>query len=192
LTRGLGKSSVIETNRLEVERRSHMVKRIAVILCFGLLLGATVLAQGTSPVKVTGISVSPTTFKAGDTVTVTVKLHNTATKPYDCVGGGHFAVSVYVFKASPYTVANQVWSASQPLTTPLGAGENRTVTLSTKWTVPNIDTSTFHFMAWSPVCAPDEFGQTATLKVNRECVYRYHALFEFKRVPLKSLQAMPK
>jgi len=163
-----------------------MVKRTAVILCLLLLLGATAFA-GDSPVEVTSISLSPTSFKAGDTVTVTVKIKNTATNPYACVGGVFFRVEVHVFKAEPYTVANRVWTATQPLTTPLAAGEIRTVTLASKWTVPNIDTPTFHFQAWGPLCGSDEFGGLAVLKVNKVCVYQYKPHLEFAPKQAKEL-----
>ena len=162
-----------------------MLRRFALGLALLLAFGTYAVAQGTSPVKVSSVSVSPTSFKAGDNVTITVQLENISASPYGCVGGAYFKVAVYVFKASPYTVTNQIWSADQVLTTPLAAHERRTVTLTTKWSVPNLDTPSFHVMAWSPVCAPDEFGQNAVLTINKTCVYSYTPTIQFIRAPLR-------
>jgi hypothetical protein len=166
-----------------------MLKRIVSAVLLSLLVGVSLMAQGASPVKVTGISVSPSTFKAGDVVTVTVTLANGSTSSYGCAG---LQVQVYLYKASPYTVTNQIWHASQPVASPMAGGETRAVTLSAKWTVPNIDTPTFHIMAWGPVCAPHEFGQNAVLKVDKTCVYVYRRTIDFTpRAPIPRLPRTP-
>ncbi|HDP94999.1 MAG TPA: hypothetical protein ENN40_06530 [Candidatus Aminicenantes bacterium] len=138
------------------------------VACLFLLV-TSVVAQGTSSVKVTDISLSPTTFKAGDLVTVKVTLRNEATATYGCNG---MEAAVYAFKAKPFTVSNQLWQAKQGVA-PMTAGATKEVTFSAKFTVPSGDYPVLYFMAWSPVCAPDEFGQTAQLEVNQECVYRF-------------------
>ncbi len=170
-----------------------MVRQTAVISCLLLLLGATAFA-GDSSVQVTSISVSPTTFKAGDVVTVTVKLKNISANPYTCIGGQFYKVTVNVFKAEPYTVANRIWTTTQPLTVPMPGGATQTVTLAQKWTVPNIDTPTYHFQAWGPLCGSDEFGGMAVLKVNKVCVYQYkpHVLVAPKAVKELPVASEPK
>jgi hypothetical protein len=162
-----------------------MARRIALSIALLMAFGTFAMAQGTSPVKIVSVSVSPTSFKAGDAVTVTVQIENTAATPYGCVGAGFFKVAAYVFKAAPHTVTNQVWSAEQALTTPLAAHERRTVALTTKWTVPNIDTPSFQVVAWSPVCAPDEFGQNAVITIGKSCVYSYSPALTLIRMPLR-------
>lgn len=136
------------------------------------------LAQGSSPVKVTGITVAPASLPAGTQATFTVALQNLGTKAYGCVGTPGFAVHVYVFKAQPYTTTNLVWQGSQTLATPLNPGERRSVALAAKWTVPAASTApTLYVMAWSPVCAPDEFGQNAQIKLDQECIYKFQPAF---------------
>jgi hypothetical protein len=169
-----------------------VLKKICLSICMTLSLAALALAQGTSPVKVTSIAVAPASFKAGDAVTITVQVENSATRPYGCVGTPYFQVSVNIFKAEPYTTTNMIWQGEQALTTPLAAGERRTVTLSMRWTVPNLDVSSFHVTAWSPLCAPDEFGQFAKVIINKSCVYTYQPRLEIIRTPIRDLQILRK
>jgi hypothetical protein len=124
-------------------------------------------------VKVAAIGISPAQFKAGDQVTLSVTLQNTSASPYACVGSTYYGVSVYISKARPSTVANTVFSGHQPLTSPLAAHERRTVTLTTKWTVPSVDTPQFYVQAWGPICGSDEFGNTAEVTIPRVCVYNF-------------------
>jgi hypothetical protein len=167
-----------------------MRKLSVLVVCLTMLFAVSALAQGTSPVKVSSISVSPTSFKAGDNVTITAKLENTSANSYGCTGTTHFAVSVYVFKAAPYTVTNQVWHATQALPTALAGRERRTVTLTTRWPVGSLDTPSYHIMAWSPVCAPDEFGQSTVLTIPKTCVYQYTPRFQMMRRPIRELQLL--
>jgi hypothetical protein len=167
-----------------------MRKSSIFVVCLALLFAVSALAQGTSPVKVSSISVSPTNFKAGDNVTITTQLENTSANSYGCTGGAYFAVSVYVFKAAPYTVANQVWQATQALPTALAGHERRTVALTTRWPVGSLDTPSYHIMAWSPVCAPDEFGQSTVLTIPKTCVYSYTPRFEIIRRPIREMQLL--
>jgi hypothetical protein len=167
-----------------------MRKLGVLVVCLSLPFAVSALAQGTSPVKINSISVSPANFKAGDNVTITTQLENTSPNTYGCVGGAYFSVSVYVFKATPYTVANQVWHGSQALPSALAGRERRTVTLTTRWPVGAVDTPSYHIMAWSPVCAPDEFGQNTILTIPKVCVYSYQPRFEFARRPIKELKIL--
>ncbi|MBN1196602.1 MAG: hypothetical protein JXA62_04275 [Candidatus Aminicenantes bacterium] len=139
------------------------------VACLFLLV-TSVVAQGTSSLKVTDITLSPTTFKAGDLVTVKITLRNDTSATYGCSG---MEAVVYAFKAKPFTVSNQLWQAKQGVA-PMAAGATKEVTFSTKFTVPSGNYPVLYFLAWSPVCAPDEFGQTAQLEVDQECVYRFH------------------
>jgi hypothetical protein len=158
-----------------------------------MLVGTAAAAQGSSPVQVTGITVSPTTFKGGDQVTITVSLANTSSKPYGCVGTPYNAVSVYIFKAEAHITTNLVWQNTQVLPGVLAAGERKTVTLSTRWPVPASDVAEWQIVAWSPICAPDEFGQQAVLKIGKECMYRYTPRIQFTpRVPIRNLRLLGK
>jgi hypothetical protein len=159
-----------------------MLRRVVVAVLVMVLGAAIAVAQGTSPIKVTGISVSPTSFNAGNAVTITVKLKNGGTASYGCAGT---TVAVYIFKDQPYTVTNQVWQAQQPLGAAMAAGSTRSITFTAKWTVPAGDTPTYHIMAWSPVCAPDEFGQNSVVKINRTCVYKYVPKYELVRMSVR-------
>lgn len=152
--------------------------RFSSIFCSFAVTTLPLLAQGSSPVKVTGITVTPASLPAGTQATFTVALQNAGTKAYGCVGTPGFAVHVYVFKAQPYTTTNLVWQGSQALTTPLNPGERRSITLATPWTVPPATTApTLYVTAWSPVCAPDEFGQNAQIKLEQECIYKFQRTF---------------
>ncbi len=160
------------------------------LLGIALVLSGTVaMAQGSSPVEVTGITVSPATFKGGDQVTLTVSLKNTSTNPYGCVGTPYNAVTIYVFKAEPHTTANLVWQNTHALPGVLAGGERKTVTIAARWPVPATDVPEWQIVAWSPVCAPDEFGQRAVLKIGKECMYHYTPRLQLMpRVPIKSLK----
>lgn len=167
--------------------------RFSSIFCTLAVSALPLLAQGTSPVKVTGITVAPANLPAGTQATFTVALENAGTKAYGCVGTPGFAVTVYVFKAKPYTTANLVWQGSQSLAAPLNLGERRSVVLATKWTVPATSTaSTLYVMAWSPVCAPDEFGQNAQIKLEQECVYTFHPRFTLAPISPKDFKLIRK
>jgi len=150
-------------------------KRTAFVLSTTLvclfLFAAALAAQGTSPIKVTAIKMSPTTFKAGESVMLTVTLWNGSKSKYGCSG---MKAVIYAFKGKPYTVTNQIWKAEE-LVGPMAGGEKRDVTFSTKFTAPAANYPKLHFMAWSPVCAPDEFGQNAILVVGQECYYRFRS-----------------
>ena len=122
------------------------------------LFPGLLVAQGTSPVKVTSITLSPTTCDPGDIVTVTITLHNTSANPYNC--GGMMA-GISAFKATPYSVANRIWQAQQPVTS-FAAGEQRNVTFTTKFTVP-ANLVELHFQARGPVCPPNEFPHQKNL-----------------------------
>lgn len=162
-----------------------MSRRIVFLSIMLLLIGGIAMAQ--SPIKVNGVSLSPTSFAAGDAVAITVNLENAGTTSYGCVGGAFFKLWVPIYKAASFTTANQIWSGEAALTSPMAPGEKRSITLSTTWTVPNLDVPAFHFQAWGPVCAPDEFGNTATLKVNRSCVYKYQPIFQWVKKPIREL-----
>jgi hypothetical protein len=164
------------------------MRYIGLAAVLSLAMGAQGMAQGTSPIKVNSISVSPTSFKAGDQVTITIQLKNEGTRSYGC---GSFEASVSIFKTKPYTVTNRVWDASQAVTSPMAAGAVQNVTFTSKWTVPNINTTSFHIMAWSPLCAPDEFGQNTIIEIGKECVYKYQPRFEFLARPIKPLRKAP-
>jgi hypothetical protein len=159
------------------------------IVALTLALGASAMAQGTSPIKVNSINVAPTSFKAGDSVTVTIQLENTRATSYGCAG---MQAAVYAFKAEPYTTTNEVWRATQPVASPMAANEKRIVTFTTKWTVPNVDAPTFSLLAWSPACAPDEFGQSLVLKINKSCVYSYTPSFQRVRLPATATRPLLK
>jgi hypothetical protein len=163
------------------------MKYIGLVAILLFAFSVPVMAQGTSPVAVTGISVSPDTFKAGDQVTVTIRLKNNGTRSYGC---SSFKASVYIFKAAPYTTTNQVWQASQALPSPMAAGATQSVTFTSKWLVPNANPSSYHVMAWSPVCAPDEFGQSSVIEIDRECVYKYSPLRTIRQIrePMKVIK----
>ena len=142
-----------------------------------LILPSTVFSQGSSPVEVKSISLTPTTFKSGDNVTINVTLHNASTKVYGCAG---MKVWLWVYKAKPSTTTNQIWSAEQALgVASMAAGETKTVTFTQKFTVPTQNYPQLIFNAWGPVCAPDEFGQMASLVVGQECMYKVSSIFEF-------------
>lgn len=146
-----------------------MNHRMVALAIACLIVPALLFAQGTSPIKVAGISISPASVAAGGRVTITAKLQNTATRTYGCTGP-NFNAAVYVFKADQYTTVNQVFATTQS-TTPFTAGETRSVTFPTPWTVPAGNVETYHILVWSPLCAPDEFGQTGVLKLRRSCTY---------------------
>jgi hypothetical protein len=132
-------------------------------------LPAMLLAQGTSPLKVTRITISPASVAAGARVAISVSIQNTSTATYGC-SGPNSGVTVYVFKAEPYSTANKVWETTQPVA-PFAAGETRAVPISTQWVVPAGDVESYHIVAWSGVCGSDEFGQQAALKLRKACTY---------------------
>lgn len=144
---------------------------LLILLLWTLTIPELGMAQGASPVKVNKITVTPDTFKTGDTLTITVDIENTSKSAYGCVGGPYFKVFLNVFKATPFTVSNQLWTTNQALNTPLNPGEKRSITFTSKWTVSNIDTDKFILQAGSPICAPDEFNQTASRTFSRSCTY---------------------
>lgn len=162
-------------------------------LCAVALLALPLCAQGTSPIKVTNISVTPTNLPAGTQATFSVTLENSSNKAYGCVGNPGFAVTIYVFKAQPYTTANLVWQGTQALTSPMNPGERRNVTLSTKWTVPAAHTApTLFVVAWSPVCAPDEFGQNTQIRLEQECIYTFQPRFTLAPINPKDFKIIRK
>jgi len=134
-----------------------------------LLLPASVHSQGQSPLTVTGISFSPATFKPGDDVSVTITLRNPSTQRYGCTG---MSAAIQVFHRQPYTVYHLIWRAEQA-TAPMAAGESRNVTFSQRFTVPRANHPQLFFNAWSPMCAPDEFGRASEFVVGQECVYTH-------------------
>jgi hypothetical protein len=157
-------------------KRARGILAMAIYILLILFMGSLAvpnlgIAQGTSPVKVNKITVTPATFKIGNNLTITVEIENTSRSTYGCVGGTYFKVFLSVFKATPFHVSNQLWTTNQPLTTALNPGEKRSITFTSKWTVPNIDTDKFIFHAGGPICAPDEFNQTASRTFSRSCTY---------------------
>ncbi len=161
------------------------MNRRAILIAIGLLVfPALLLAQGTSPVAVTGISISPATISPGTNVSITVNLRNGATHTYGCGGG---AVTVYVFKGDSDTTANLVFQATQGVS-PMPGGMTSNVTIPTQWTVPAGDVASYRIVAWSPMCAPDEFGQRAQLTLRRSCTYSSIPLI---RLPSVRLQRLP-
>lgn len=159
-----------------MRRARGILARAIYLLLILFIIGSLALpnlgiAQGTSPVKVNRIIVTPATFKIGDELTITVEIENTARSAYGCVGGAHFKVYLHVFKATPFHVSNMLWSTDQPLTTALNPGEKRSITFTSKWTAPNIDTDRFIFLAGGPICASDEFNRTASRTFSRRCIY---------------------
>lgn len=140
------------------------------------------MAQGISPVKVNRIIASPSPFKEGNTVSISVEIENKATKNYGCVGTDYFKVGLKIYK-STVSPANKLWETSQALTSALGPGEKRTVAFSANRTVPNIDTDKFIFVATGPLCAPDEFGQSTSLTFLRRCRYEELIKMEIIKVP---------
>lgn len=125
-----------------------------------LILPAMLLAQ----VKVTRITISPTSVAAGASVAISVTLQNNST--VGCSG----SLAVFVYNAEPYSATGEVWRATQPLA-PFAAGETRAVPISTPWVVPVGDVDSYHIMAISGVCGSDEFGQSAVLKLRKTCTY---------------------
>jgi hypothetical protein len=165
--------------------QQNKVVFLAVFALLMLLLPGAVFSQGSSPVEVKTISLSPTTFKSGDNVTVTVTLHNASTNAYSCSG---MKAYLYVFKAKPYLVTNRIWSSEQAIgVTSMAAGESRTATFTQKFTVPAQNYPQLFFNAWGPICAPDEFGQSASLTVGQECVYKV-----FSRIEIIARERLPK
>jgi hypothetical protein len=148
-----------------------MFKKLLIMAALCFFVTGLVMAQGTSPVKVNRITVTPASFKIGDTLSFSIEIENTSTSAYACVNGAYFKAFLHVFKATPYHVSNLLWETSQPLTTNLAPHERRTVAFSAKWTVPNIATDKFIFLAGGPVCAPDEFNQTTAITFYQTCIY---------------------
>lgn len=145
---------------------------IMVILFTGFLLSADlVTAQGTSPVRVNKISVSPSSFKAGDRLTITIEIENTSRSRYGCVGGAYFKAFLSIYKAEPFTVSNRLWETDQTLRANLRPGEKRTVTFASRWTVPSMNYEKYIFNATGPICAPDEFGRSAKKEYVSSCTY---------------------
>jgi hypothetical protein len=148
-----------------------MFKKLLIMAALCFFVTGLVMAQGTSPVKVNRITVTPASFKIGDTLSFSIEIENTSTSAYACVNGTYFKAFLHVFKATPYRIDNQLWETSQPLTTNLAPHERRTVTFTARWTVPNIVTDKFIFMAGGPICAPDEFNQSTVITFYQTCTY---------------------
>lgn len=155
-------------------------------LCLATLLAPTLQAQGNSPIEVTRVSVSPSPFKAGDEVTVTVTYRNRASAPYGCDA---FEGFFYAFKGTAHLSANLLWNVRQSLGSPMAAGETRTLACSTRFRVPTLDAPALMFVAWSPACPPDEFGHMASLACKRRAdgAWVAPATLRFERKPLKAL-----
>jgi hypothetical protein len=147
------------------------MKKIDLILLVSLLIAGNVFAQGASPVKVNKITVTPSSFKAGDVLTFTIEIQNTSRNTYGCVGDSGFKVFLDVFNAERLQMDNWLWGTEQPLTSPLAPGEKRTITFSSKWTVPKICPEKIVFLGGGPWCAPDEFNQTAYITFSQTCLY---------------------
>jgi hypothetical protein len=165
-------------------------KRVGLVAGLAVVVASQVMAQGTSPVQVSSVSLAPTSFKAGTSVTFTVVLQNgpAAYGATGCVGSPYFGVTVNVTDASN----NLVWHGYQALTSPLAAGERRTVPVTSAWMVPSSDTASYTVVAWSPMCGSDEFGQTAVLTIGKSCMYSYTPAFKFTpRVPKSELTRPP-
>lgn len=148
-----------------------MFKKLLTIAALCFFVTGLVMAQGMSPVKVNKITITPATFRIGDTLSFSIEIENTSTSAYGCVRGAYFKAFLHAFKAAPYHISNLLWDTSQPLTTNLGPGEKRTVTFTARWTVPSIDTDKFIFLAGGPACAPDEFNQTTAFTYYQTCTY---------------------
>ncbi len=148
-----------------------MFKKLLTIAALLSFVTGLAMAQGMSPVKVNKITVTPASFRIGDILSFSIEIENTSTSAYGCVNGAYFKAFLQVFKATPYHVSNLLWDTSQALTTNLAPGEKRTVAFTAKWTVPNIATDKFIFLAGGPVCAPDEFNQTTAFPFYQTCTY---------------------
>jgi len=148
-----------------------MFKKLLTIAALLSFVTGLAMAQGMSPVKVNKITVTPASFRIGDILSFSIEIENTSTSAYGCVNGAYFKAFLQVFKATPYHVSNLLWDTSQALTTNLAPGEKRTVAFTAKWTVPNIATDKFIFLAGGPVCAPDEFNQTTPFTYYQTCTY---------------------
>lgn len=148
------------------------MKRSFIFIVF--LIFFIAVAQGVSPVKVNKIVVSPSPFKVGDALTFTVEIENTSNSTYGCVNTLGFIVQISVFK-SDTSEKNLIWVGSQKLTTPLSAGEKRTVTLTSKWKVPPevVDINKIIFRAYGPACAEGDLliQQNAELTCYRSCSF---------------------
>jgi len=149
------------------------------IFMFSLFIPHLTMAH--SPVKVNKIIVSPVPFKAGNTVSISVEIENTARSNYGCVGTELFKVFLSIWK-SDVVPGNYLWSTSQPLTAVLGPGEKRTIAFSANWTVPNIDPDKFIFHASGPLCPPDKYREGAELSFLRSCSYSPIAPMEYIRI----------
>jgi len=158
-----------------------------------LMIASSGLAQGISPIRVNKITVTPATFKAGDRLKITIEIENTASVTYGCVGDRWFHAYVGVYKNTPFNTTNRIWNTEVRLTTPLRAGEKRGVRFLSDWDVPKIETDKFIFLAWGPVCAPDEFGMQTQKTYIRSCSYSSPKITGLKRTRfnVKKLGAIP-
>ncbi len=148
-----------------------MFKKLILIVLVSFFIAGNCLAQGMSPVKVTKLKVTPSSFKAGDVLTFTIEIMNTSRNTYGCVGATYFKVFLDVFNAERFHVDNWLWGTEQSLTSPLAPGEKRTITFSSKWTVPKITSDKVVFVGGGPICAPDEFNQIAHITFSQTCSY---------------------
>jgi len=166
-----------------------MFRKLLTMAALCVFVAGLVMAQGTSPVKVNRITVTPAQFKIGTTLSFSIEIENTSTSAYGCVNGTYFKAFLHAFKATPYHISNLLWETSQPITANLAPNEKRTVTFTEKWTVPNIATDKFIFLAGSPICAPDEFNQSLALTFYQTCSYAALATIrpEFIRIAVKDI-----
>lgn len=169
-------------------KKSCLAIYTVIILFIAFWVGpGLIMAQGTSPVKVNKITTSPASFKAGNTVSISIEIENTARSNYGCVGEACFQIFVQIFKARPPIMTNFLFETTLSLNAALSAGEKKTITFPARWVVPNIDTDKFIFNATGPICAPDEFGQMLSKTFLKSCSYSATSTIELIRIHKKDL-----
>ena len=154
------------------------------LTCGALLVASGIAAdQGTSPMKVDKITLSPATFKAGNSVTVAVTVRNGGTKVYGCPGENTWAVWFIMTRAEPspgggVSTSDFLWSAYEPLGSAMKPGESRTVAASHKWLVPALDLPSVYAFAAGGGCSPDHEFQSAVVRQERVSFYQAAPVFK--------------
>jgi len=162
-----------------------MRRKLTWILAVALLLPLLGWAQGSSAIKVTVINVTPASFQNGAALTVAIDYRNAGTR-----ASGPGTAFVQVFKANTFLATDLVWHTEQPVGA-IPAGGTGSLTFTTKFTVPNINTDKFVFRA-GIIDPPNEFCDMASRTFNRTCTYQaMPVIFLPNKINLRELRIKP-
>ncbi len=155
-----------------MSRKSKIIGMICILLVMVLCVAGIGLSQGTSPLKIELITVTPSTFKPGNTLHFTVAVKNPTSK------ATYSNFTVY-FQVAEDGATKFIGITNCPK---LNAGEKRTINIAQTYTV----TGAFNKLAFifTPIDPPHEFGTQFQIVFVKSCSYSK----QLQLAPLKPIK----